>query len=118
MLLVGACCAEQDHELALYLVLTFVLYLRPGEALTLTPDQLVAPQLVASWARQSWGVILGPLAGGTPTKVGEFDQSVLLDRDDLHLEPLLEKLLAAARFGSSQDPKPSIGFSSGADASN
>ena len=93
--MIGTACAQGNLEFGLFLLLTFVLYLRPAEALNLTAGQLVPPLTHHGNVMSSWGVVLGPASLGRPTKIGEFDQHVMLDREDrVGLHPLLVKLHA------------------------
>ena len=73
----------------------FVLYLRPGELLTLRPQQLARPVKEIGAAGMHWAVILGDFEQGTPGKTCEFDESVVLDWPELcWMLPLLETLKA------------------------
>ena len=78
--------------MALFWIIAFVLYLRPGEAMSLTPNQLVPPLTVGNNYNSGWGFILGPLSNAKPTKMGEYDQSVLWDRNDLDISESLSRL--------------------------
>ena len=79
MALVGSLLSGNHVAEALACLLGFHLYLRPGELLGLTGRCLVAPSRRpgAPW---TWGVIVRPLEENVPSKVGEFDESVLVDR--------------------------------------
>ena len=62
--------------MALGVLVSFVLYLRPGELLRITSKCLVRPSSTAPW----WGVILHPVEDVTPGKVGLTDESLLCDQ--------------------------------------
>ena len=95
MALIGAMLWRKQRKAALYALLMFVLYLRPGEALTMTSDQMVPPMTAAAGAAHlaAWGFIIGPSLLGEPSKTGVYDESVLLDWPELaFLDPLLRTL--------------------------
>ncbi|CAE7463997.1 unnamed protein product [Symbiodinium sp. CCMP2592] len=66
-------------EVALYILLAFVTYLRPGEVARLLVGGLVPPIGVVT----AWSLILHPLEQGTPSKTGEFDETVLFDLSEI-----------------------------------
>ena len=66
-------------EMAVLTVLTFVLYLRPSEALRLRHGDLVAPSRRGAQNLRKWSVVLHPQEGGTASKTGQFNESLLLD---------------------------------------
>ena len=72
MALLGAMLWRNQWMAALCALLMFVLYLRPGEALTMTPEQMVPPLAVAAGAAHlaAWGFIIGPSLLGGPSKTG------------------------------------------------
>ena len=54
----GAACSIGNYPLALFLLLTFAMYPRPGELLEAWPERIIAPQLaVGKWANR-WCVLL------------------------------------------------------------
>ncbi|CAK0890227.1 unnamed protein product, partial [Prorocentrum cordatum] len=78
-------------RMCLWVVITFVAYLRPHEAFLLRGKHLVAPKVVAGRQYSSWGLLLHDAALGGPGKTGMFDAAVLLDRCEWLL-PCLEAL--------------------------
>ena len=76
--LVALTACEQGHLLSgAAMVIQADAYLRPSEVFAITRDHLVPPS--ASRTRGIWGVIIGLLEGGMPTKAGDFDDVVLFD---------------------------------------
>ena len=80
-------------RMCLWVVITFVAYLRPHESFLLRGKHLVAPKVAAGRHYSSWGLLLHDAALGDPGKTGMFDAAVLLDRCDWLL-PCLEALKA------------------------
>jgi len=78
-------------RMCLWVVITFVAYLRPHEAFLLRGKHLVAPRVVAGRQYSSWGLLLHDAALGDLGKTGMFDAAVLLDRCEWLL-PCLEAL--------------------------
>lgn len=90
---VGALIAMNDRPAALATLLGFYGYLRPGELCSLTPMHLVAPVQSAPVQLRHWGLILGPVELRRSTKVGEFDESVLMDVPELKwIHPYMSEL--------------------------
>ena len=70
-------CGEVAEALAT--LLSFSLYLRPRECSGLSRGQLVAPQPLGEAHFDKWAVVLHPLESQLPSKVGVFDESLLID---------------------------------------
>ena len=77
--LVGHMLANNLVEHAIATLLSFHAYLRPGECDTLTSMQLVPPMVAAGASALRWALLLGPIELEKPTKVGAYDESVVLD---------------------------------------
>ena len=92
-------------RMCMWVVITFVAYLRPHEAFLLRGKHLVAPRVVAGRQYSSWGLLLHDAAIGDPGKTGMFDAAVLLDRCEWLL-PCLEALKAPLEDGSLWDFSP------------
>ena len=76
--LVALTACEQGHLLSgAAMVIQGDAYLRPSEVFAITRDHLVPPS--AARTRGIWGVIVGLLEDGIPTKAGDFDDVVLFD---------------------------------------
>jgi len=89
-------------ESAFLTVLTFALYLRPSEALRLTVGSLVAPIKVGPLTRRFWCIVLHPRELDTPSKTGEFDETLVMDSAFFRfLDPILQAL---ARGRSADQP--------------
>ena len=58
------------------------MYLRPGEAIALTEDMIIAPRTQLGSAYRTTSVLLHPWSHGRASKAGQFDDSVLLDSRD------------------------------------
>ena len=74
--------ALQAAETGLFLCAAAILvqsdaYLRPGELFSLTRRHLVTPS--GSRVRGIWGIIVGLLEDGKPTKAGDYDDVVLFN---------------------------------------
>ena len=85
---------EGEKKKAVFLLLMLHTYIRPVEGLDLCGDDLVAPVPSQTNPLGVWGLVLGPLERGKPTKVGIYDDSVLIDQQP-HLGwlgPELKKL--------------------------
>lgn len=82
--IVGAFLAMNDRPAALATLIGFYRYLRLGELRGLTPMHIVPPVPSSSAALRHWGLILGPTELRRSTKVGEFDESVLLDVPEMN----------------------------------
>ena len=66
-------------DMAVHTFLTFVLYPRPSEALRIRHGDLVAPSRRGAKNLCKWSVILHPQEGGTASKTGQFNESLILD---------------------------------------
>jgi hypothetical protein len=67
-----------SKEIALCLLVTFELYLRPGEPHKLRVADLIRP-LSEKTGRDQYAFVLNPIEVGVPSKTGEFDDALLLD---------------------------------------
>ena len=70
---------DNNFEFALMLTLQFVAYLRPSELVNLAPSQVVEPK----GTEPHGALLLAPEEEGIPSKTRQFDESVILDRDDI-----------------------------------
>lgn len=76
--LVALTSCEQGHLFSgAAMVIQTDAYLRPSEVFAIARDHLVPPS--ASRTRGIWGVTIGLLEGGMPTKAGDFDDVVLFN---------------------------------------
>ena len=67
------------RDMALWTVMTFSTYLRPGEARGLLTCDLVPPAPSASLEMKQWVLILAPWERQQATKTGQYDETVSLD---------------------------------------
>ena len=84
----GLMIAGGFHEIALFVLLAFVGYLRPGECMRLTPSSVVRPVAGGAAHFMQWGLIVADIEDGVLSKVGVFDEAVSLDMDPWLLGPL------------------------------
>jgi len=79
-------------EMSLFTIIMVATYARPSELLRARKKDFVPP---ASGVSKSWSLLLAPEEEGTPSKVGEFDDTVSLDADYLGewLDVALRKFL-------------------------
>eukprot|EP00959_Pyramimonas_sp_CCMP1952_P188284 3937442-Pyramimonas_sp.AAC.1 len=61
--------------MALWIMVSFVCYLRPCECFELKVRPLVAPSAMAGPAYQAWGPLLHDVAEAQPGKTGLFEES-------------------------------------------
>ena len=66
------------------MLIQFVCYFRPGELCSLRASQVIPPLRHGGPSPGFWAFILGPFESGTPAKSKEFDESVILDLEELH----------------------------------
>ena len=66
-------------QIAMYLLLSFALYLRPNESLRLRKRDLVKPSTGRGGGYPHWTVVLHPLELGHSSKTQEFDECLALD---------------------------------------
>ena len=78
--LLGAALWQQRVDLAEAMLVQFIAYLRPGELTSLRRRQLVCP--LPNSGTVCWGLVLAPEVNDLPSKTGQRDESVLLDRFD------------------------------------
>lgn len=84
VLMYGICMklmAKGLSDMALLVITTFDLYLRPGEALGLTGRNVVAPVGAAGGQYRWVTVVIRDFDGGVPDKVGVFDNSLRIDNE-------------------------------------
>jgi hypothetical protein len=74
------------------LAVTFAFYLRPSVTLGLRVEDVVPPPRGARGAKRKWSLILHPQECEIPSKVGLFDEAMLLDNPEFMF---LGKVLAA-----------------------
>jgi hypothetical protein len=79
------------RQVSIKLFLSFICYLRPGEADDLLVNQLVPPSAAMSTSR-CWTLLLHPVERGVPGKTSIFDASVLIDGEGW-LHPFLNELI-------------------------
>ena len=80
--------------MAICVVVSFLCYLRPGEALRLRGRSLVQPAAAAGQAYDKWALLLRDVVDRVPSKVGLFEESVIIDNAGW-LFPVLEALKVA-----------------------
>ena len=93
----AAYMAHRGHRrMAVCVMLSHVCYLRPAEAMRLTGRSLVPPTRDAGDIYQSWGLLLhiSNLAL-LPGNTGNWDESILVDREGGMLAPILEVMKAS-----------------------
>jgi hypothetical protein len=66
-------------RMAAVTLVTLDAYLRPSEALNLTKEMLIPPQLLLSTSYRFWSILAHPWHHGLASKTHEFDDSVILD---------------------------------------
>ena len=66
-------------EIALVLLLNFVLYLRPGEFETLRVGDIMRPVKKGGPIYQFWSILLHPQEEGLPSKTQQWDEALTLD---------------------------------------
>jgi len=93
MAMVGLLVAEGRTLMALFILLSFLAYLRPTEALRLTTASFIPPAAAAGASYSAWGLIVNNADCGIPGKTGVMDESVMLDQPEFW--PLWEALKAA-----------------------
>ena len=97
--MIGASLWAGEVDFALAILLAFVAYLRPGELVSLTSEQLIEP-LPGSGVTW-WSVLIAPEIKGKPSKIGAFDETALLDQPILlRLAPVLRKQKRRAEKGN------------------
>ena len=96
-----ACEFRRMHQLrmAIFLLLGLSSYARPSELLRCTVACLVAP---SKRVTDHWSLVLNPEESGTPSKVGEYDDSVLLD--SAWLKPWAPRLFRTLVQGAGNRP--------------
>ena len=95
--MVGAAAYRRRFPTALFLLLCFAMYPRPGELLTVTPERIVRPQPQAGNYARHWSMVLAPSEMLVAGKTGEFDETLRLDWDELAwISPIMEMLCQQA----------------------
>ena len=102
----GALVSQGHATMAVLVLLSFVCYLRPHEAISLRVENVVPPRPEAGTQYDSWGLILNDWEGQHPGKTGVFDESVLLDQDRWLWPPLQALTLARPSPGPLWDFSP------------
>ena len=96
--MVGTVLWAKEIHFALAIVLSFTAYLRLGELCALIEPQLVEPLLGSGVKWRS--LLLAPVEGDKPSKIGTFDEAALLDTDlMLKIAPQLRALKLRAGSG-------------------
>jgi hypothetical protein len=68
-----------NAQICLFLLLSFLLYLRPGEALKIRVQDIVSPVKRAGRAYQHYAILLHPTEEGIPSKTQQWDEMLSLD---------------------------------------
>ena len=68
-----------NAQICLFLLLSFLLYLRPGEALKIQVQDIVSPVKQAGRAYQHYAILLHPAEEGIPSKTQQWDEMLSLD---------------------------------------
>ena len=92
-----ALLAGRNASMALRLLVTFALYLRPSEADSILVKDLVRPVGSKQFGFKSFAIVLHPFERGEPSKVKSYDDTLLLDGHLKWLGPQLAKHAAGAR---------------------
>jgi len=80
-------------EMALWVLLNFSTYLRPGETCRLKCKDVIAPVKGSEGPMTLWTLLISPFEGLIPTKTNSFDEAISLDDKRLaFLGPALGKL--------------------------
>ena len=95
-----AACAGNEVEFALMLAVQFTGYLRPRELATLSVGQALPP--LPGAGTSSWALLLSPETGLVASKIGAFDESVLLD--SVEMPSLGAALARQVRGKSAEEP--------------
>ena len=66
-----------EDGMGIMTLIMFLGYLRPGEAMALTHSSFIAP--VSGLTH--WSLMLHPASGGVPSKVGAYDETIMMDHD-------------------------------------
>ena len=90
----GLLASWGQARMAICVVASFLCYLRPGEALRLRGRSLVQPAAAAGLAYDKWALLLHDVVDRVPSKVGLFEESVIIDNAGW-LFPVLEALKVA-----------------------
>ena len=78
----GVLACRDEPQMALWVALTFIAYLRPCECLAMTGRSIVMPILGGDLTYQRWGLLIRDAYAGQPGKTGLLDESVILDHDE------------------------------------
>jgi len=84
---------KNKKEMALWVLLNFSTYLRPGENCRLRCKDVIAPVRGSEGPMTRWTLMISPFEGLIPTKTNTFDEAISLDDDRLpFLGPALGRL--------------------------
>ena len=87
-------CRRGFLNMARLTMLTVDTYMRPGEILGLRGSSLISPQPRLGRSYRHYAVLAHPWAHGRASKVGQFDESIMLDSPNrLWMNQLAAKLL-------------------------
>ena len=90
-------------EIALALLLTFFLYLRPTEFETLRTQDIVRPVKGGKEVYRHWSILLHPMEEGVPSKTLQWDESLTLDLEHMkQLGPAMGRVLGLQRRPKNQ----------------
>lgn len=85
------------------LLITFLLYLKPGEAFSLRLRDLVLPLKKSGKAFKDYAILLHPLEVGVPSKTKQWDEMLTLDLPHLKfLGPALERWMQVQQRGKDE----------------
>ena len=73
---------EGNLPMALYVLLAFHAYLRPGEASALKAREVLSPLSGTTGALGFWSVMVAPSEDLVPSKTKTFDDTIVLDQFD------------------------------------
>ena len=92
--------------MAIFVLLSFITYMRPSECMRLTVQDIIAPHTQGGVRFQNWGIIVNDLIEGVPGKTGHFDEAIVLDLDQWILRPLMALLLLGSQTLHSLPHRP------------
>jgi integrase len=85
---------QQKLQLALALLVGFIMYLRPSQLCRIKVSDVVFPVARLRKGHQKLVVALHPFEGGEPSKTKEFDETMMLDLNHHQfLVPLLQRMV-------------------------
>lgn len=92
-------------EIGLVLLLSYMLYLRPGEFAKIRVCDVVRPVPRGGPLYQHWGIVLHPQEEGIPSKTAQWDEALTLD---LPYQNFLGKAIDAAMRLRSRPPTETV----------